>query len=188
RTINGINFIRPLLETNRCAIEKFLKNKKIKFYTDVSNTDKTFLRNKIRLELLPMLQKTYNPNIKKTLVRFSQSMSLAYDYVKDSAAFFLNKCISKRKTGTPITIDLKKASCLHPAVLREMLRLAIEKLLGHTRGLTFTHVEAVEHLLGNQPNGSIVFLPYKLVAIKKDGFIIIQNTSKRLLIKQKKRL
>ena len=68
RTIQGITFIRPLLETNRCAIEKFLKTRKIRFYVDASNLDTQFLRNKIRHHLIPLLEKNYNPSIKKTLI------------------------------------------------------------------------------------------------------------------------
>jgi tRNA(Ile)-lysidine synthase len=188
RKINGVTILRPLLETNRHAIKKFLKGKNIKFYTDASNLNKTFLRNKIRLDLLPMLEKTYNPHIKKALVHFSQSVSLIYDYLKNQAEDVLKSLLSKNKRRSDIVLNIKKLLLLHPALLREMLRLAVEKRLGHHRGLAFTHIEEIENLIKNQPNGSMVYLPYKLVVQKKKDFIVIKGVKKRLLIKQKKTL
>lgn len=173
RDMNGISLIRPFLKTNRCAIEKFLKERKIKFYTDASNFDKTFSRNKIRLDLLPSLEKTYNPNIKEGLVHFSQSVSLVYDYVRNQAEDILKKILSKNKTRSVLKLEIKKLSSLHPALLHEVLRLAIEKRLGHLRGLTFAHIEAMENLIKNQPSGSILHLPHKLKIQKKNTFIMI---------------
>ena len=49
--------IRPLIETNRTEIESYLKSKKIPHRTDLSNYDKTFSRNRIRLDVIPALQK-----------------------------------------------------------------------------------------------------------------------------------
>ncbi len=76
RTINGFVVVRPLLSASRATIEEFLKTEKIKFFYDASNKDKKFLRNKIRLGLLPRLQKEYNPNIKETLPKQQTHLQL----------------------------------------------------------------------------------------------------------------
>lgn len=188
REINGIVFLRPLLETNRCEINKFLQNKKIKFYTDASNRNTDFFRNKVRLRLLPLLEKIYNPNIKKILIHFSQSISLAYDYLKIESEDVLRRCLIRNKLRDGITIDVKKILRCHPAVLRETMRLAIEKVLGHTRSLTFAHIEAIEHLVKDQPGDATVHLPYNLSAIKKRNFLYLKRSQRRLLIKQKNTL
>jgi hypothetical protein len=52
-----------------------------------------------------------------------------------------------------------------------MLRLAVEKLLTHTRRLTFAHIREIEHLTA-APSGSTVSLPLGLTVTKSKGTII----------------
>ena len=58
--------IRPFLGISRKEILEYLKNNKLKYRIDKTNEKDVFLRNKIRNELIPFLQKNFNPNIKKT--------------------------------------------------------------------------------------------------------------------------
>ncbi|MBM3244007.1 MAG: tRNA lysidine(34) synthetase TilS, partial [Candidatus Omnitrophica bacterium] len=67
RKANNLFLIRPLLNIKRGEIEAFLKKNNIAFRTDKSNTQEIYLRNRIRLELLPCLEKKYNKNIKEAL-------------------------------------------------------------------------------------------------------------------------
>ena len=172
RTINKIVVVRPLLTTNRCAVEKFLKNRKIKFFVDASNRDKKFLRNKIRLDLLPRLQREYNPNIKETLAHLSQALTYSYDYIRSESEKILKKIASGNASKGSIRLDSKKIDRLHPAILREIIRLTLEKLLSHTRRLTFDHIQEVENLIKLRPSHSIVRLPFSLRVEKKENTII----------------
>ena len=63
--ING-NVIRPLLCCTRGEIETYARVNKLKSVFDSTNSNTDFLRNKIRLELLPMLAE-FNPSIRQTL-------------------------------------------------------------------------------------------------------------------------
>ena len=72
--------IRPLLFTNKDEIYYFLKKNKIKFREDSSNKDTKYLRNKIRLQLLPLL-KEINPSFNETLTKeknYLSSVSVIY--------------------------------------------------------------------------------------------------------------
>ncbi len=53
--------IRPLLEISREEIEKYLKIKKVTWRTDCTNYDTQYLRNKIRLKLVPFLTENFTP-------------------------------------------------------------------------------------------------------------------------------
>ena len=50
------NIIRPLIDIRRSEIEQYLENEKIGFIIDSSNLKKDYLRNRIRLSLMPMLR------------------------------------------------------------------------------------------------------------------------------------
>lgn len=64
--IQSEKIIRPLIHTGRNEIEEYLRKEKIGFRNDSSNKDIKYLRNRIRHQLLPILQQI-NPTIKKTI-------------------------------------------------------------------------------------------------------------------------
>lgn len=66
--------IRPLLCCNRTEIEKFAEQHTLDFITDSTNLNTDFLRNKIRLELLPLLA-DFNPSIKQTFTETIERLS-----------------------------------------------------------------------------------------------------------------
>ncbi|MEG1904511.1 MAG: tRNA lysidine(34) synthetase TilS, partial [Bacteroidales bacterium] len=65
--ING-NVVRPLSVVSRREIEDYLAVRNIDFITDSTNKEDIYLRNKIRLQLLPMLR-DINPNANESILR-----------------------------------------------------------------------------------------------------------------------
>lgn len=179
RTIYGFSVVRPFLSVRRASITKFLKHKRIKFFTDASNADKKFLRNKIRSELLPRLQKEYNPNIQETLAHLSETLSLSYDYIRRESEKLFQRSKTKSKDSKTIRVDSKKIAHLHPALLCEMIRLAVEDALGHTRKLTFTHIQEIENLIRQHSTNAVISLPFGLRITRKRSAIIFTKSSKR---------
>ncbi len=72
---NG-NILRPLLCVTRQEIEDFLSCLNQKYVTDSSNLVDDVMRNKIRLDLLPMLEKI-NPAARKNIYTTSQNVTEA---------------------------------------------------------------------------------------------------------------
>lgn len=68
------HIVRPLLSFTRHDIEAFLKNEKIEARIDKSNFSKKFTRNRIRHELLPLLE-TFNPSIVATLTETAKRLA-----------------------------------------------------------------------------------------------------------------
>ena len=65
--ING-HVVRPFLDSSREQIEEYLKNQNIDFIVDSTNLEDIYLRNKVRLNLIPLLEEI-NPSAKKTILR-----------------------------------------------------------------------------------------------------------------------
>jgi tRNA(Ile)-lysidine synthase len=62
-----VRFVRPLLGTTRREIESYLESLEQPWREDETNLDRRFLRNRVRHELLPLLERDYNPNIREVL-------------------------------------------------------------------------------------------------------------------------
>jgi len=67
--IGPIRLIRPMLDISREDILQWLKDPHFTWREDVSNADETFLRNRVRHTILPLLEKELNPNIRETILR-----------------------------------------------------------------------------------------------------------------------
>ena len=64
---NSLHVIRPLLCVSRSEVELYLAAVGQTWREDESNLDRRFLRNRVRHELLPLLERDFNPNIRRAL-------------------------------------------------------------------------------------------------------------------------
>ncbi|MFA5363314.1 MAG: tRNA lysidine(34) synthetase TilS [Candidatus Omnitrophota bacterium] len=159
RKIKGYTFVRPLLETGRKEIVAYLGKAKIPFCVDISNAEDAYTRNRIRNNLLPLLEKEYNRNIRDVLAGTAETAGYDYDYLNRQAE------LAFKKMGG--VIKLERCAVLHPALQRLMFRLAIARVQGNTRRITFQHIRELEDLVSNRPVGSIVDLPQGVSVVKK---------------------
>jgi tRNA(Ile)-lysidine synthase len=67
--IGPIRLIRPMLEIPRAGILQWLEENHFAWREDASNSDESFLRNRVRHTILPMLGNELNPNIRETILR-----------------------------------------------------------------------------------------------------------------------
>jgi tRNA(Ile)-lysidine synthase len=68
-------FIRPLLVFSKKEILAYLKAQKVSFRRDASNLSERYLRNRIRLKLIPLLEKEFNPRVVEALARVPASLT-----------------------------------------------------------------------------------------------------------------
>ncbi len=66
--------VRPLLIVSRDEILKFLHRHNIDYLTDISNYSEAFLRNKIRMDILPYIESLF-PNVQVTINRSERNIS-----------------------------------------------------------------------------------------------------------------
>jgi len=72
RQLGKLRVIRPLLEVTREEVLKYLNAQGLHWREDASNADRRFLRNRVRHELLPLLERDYNPGIRAALRRTAE--------------------------------------------------------------------------------------------------------------------
>lgn len=70
--MNG-KVIRPLLCVSRDEILEYLKERNLNYVDDSTNSEDLYSRNKIRLNILPMME-TINPSVKDAIIRTSENL------------------------------------------------------------------------------------------------------------------
>jgi len=60
-------FIRPLIRAERAEILDYVRRRNLSTLTDPSNRDNGFLRNRIRNQLIPLLEREYQPGVRAVL-------------------------------------------------------------------------------------------------------------------------
>jgi tRNA(Ile)-lysidine synthase len=110
-----VSLVRPLLDFTKDELLAFAHETKIRFREDATNASPDFLRNRIRNELLPLLQKKYQPGLTKTVLRLMEIIGAETELADATAARWL-----ARPKG-----DFEKLSI---AVQRKILRVQLIRL------------------------------------------------------------
>ena len=96
--------VRPLLAYSRQQIETYLADIGQRYLTDASNEDSRFTRNRIRNELLPLLETQFNPRVSEALARLSQHAAEAHQIVSALAEQIIGECV-REQTSETCTVD-----------------------------------------------------------------------------------
>jgi len=151
----GLIVIRPLLEVSHQDTEGYCRQHRLAPRLDASNLSLSPLRNRIRQQLLPLLQ-SYNPGITEALLRTGRIAGDDIDFLDKETARLWNKIA--RQEGEAITLDKPKFDRLPPTLQRYLLRASAERLLGSAKDIEMRHIEEMMAALG-KPAGKRLSLP-----------------------------
>lgn len=71
-TIPGLTTVRPLLEVTRPEIDEYLAERRLRFRDDASNASPAHTRNRVRHELLPLMNDVFRRDVRPLLGRFAE--------------------------------------------------------------------------------------------------------------------
>jgi tRNA(Ile)-lysidine synthase len=147
--------VRPLLELTREETAAYCRQHRLRPRTDSSNLSAALFRNKIRHELVPLLQ-SYNPQATEALRRTARIVVGDVDFIEKEASRRYDKVI--RQEGRAIIFNKKKLLALPDALKRQILRRATCSLLGDLKDIEAKHIEDVINAL-EKPAGRVIGLP-----------------------------
>jgi tRNA(Ile)-lysidine synthase len=130
--------VRPLLGVSRAEVLRYLATRGLGWREDASNADAAFRRNRVRHELLPLLEARFNPRVREGLARSAA-------VVADEAAL-LERLARRRAAGIVREVEgvvvVNRAALVRaPRALRRLvLRQALARA-GGLRGVSAAHVE-----------------------------------------------
>ncbi len=104
---SGYMIVRPLIDIPRSDIEKYIKDNKLHPNIDASNMSNDYTRNSIRNELIPFLEKKYNPNIRKSLRRYAELADLDDTLLNEIAIASMDGRVSFEHDPERILLDIR---------------------------------------------------------------------------------
>jgi tRNA(Ile)-lysidine synthase len=160
--------IRPLLRIDSEEIEDYLKKEKLEYRVDESNSDPSFLRNRIRSDLIPYLKENFDPKIVPRLGKLA-SLLREEDALLESLSAAEAKDVLL-KTESRLSLDVAKLLALPLAIQRRVVRRFIHALRGDLRRISYEDVEQVLKLR----EGKELFLKESLVLKREKGLIFLK--------------
>ena len=166
--------IRPMLSISRAEIREYLEARAIPFVEDSSNASLDILRNRIRADLLPTLEREYAPGFSGRLVELASEMRSLDELVTAIAARELD---AMRVSGD--ALDVSGFGAINRAVQAVAIRLFLAEQIGSLRKISRAHVESVLHLILESGPSDSIDLPGGWRAEREYNFLRLTNPRER---------
>jgi tRNA(Ile)-lysidine synthase len=145
--------VRPLLTLRREEILAYLEAIGAAYAIDSSNFSPAILRNRVRHELIPMLERDYAPRLSRRLAGFAREMRAFDEYISGEGRRELH-----RRLRTPNRLDLAGFGELHPALSNSIIREWLRERLGDLRRIDRAEIERIGRFCTAAAPGSIARL------------------------------
>ena len=170
----GYLIVRPLLSVERKEIEEYIKENRLRPNIDASNSDNRYARNRIRNELIPYLEKNYNPKIREHLRRFAGLAYMDDMLLREIALSEYADDISFDGENDRAVLDLSKAKDNPPAINSRIVRMMLE-VLGLESNVTYETVNAITDLMYSGHPSAGIDLPLGLRAYREYDKLIFSG-------------
>jgi tRNA(Ile)-lysidine synthase len=145
-------FIRPLIDLQRYEIRQYLRNRGLRWREDETNRNTHFVRNRLRLELIPQLQDRYNRNITELLSRSAEILREESDALQFLATglFQREACLAEQRVRWNIQGLLSYPLGLRSLLIRESVRYLSRE------APSFNQTSAIMELLQEGKSGKVL--------------------------------
>lgn len=174
----GGRIIRPMLHLRRHEILRYLAYHNLTYATDLSNLDRRFERNRVRHDLIPLLQGFCNGDLVATLNR----MAGLFRDEEQWFEIYLRPTLDKMILAADARHMAMNASLLrdrHAALQRLVLRQALRNWIGHLCRINADHIDALRKILDPESNTRAVSLPGNVTAVRRDNQLIFRAGCRR---------
>jgi tRNA(Ile)-lysidine synthase len=165
-------FIRPLIEVWRRDVEEYCARMSANPRHDSSNMDTSFLRNRIRLDLLPFLVSEFGPSVKEVMLREVESLALDREFMGEQSAqaFDLVAVV----TGEEVRLAISRLLSLPAALQRGAVREAWTRAAPGAQNLSWRHVMDVMDKVVAGRTGARLDLPGLLIVERSYDDVIFK--------------
>ena len=173
--------IRPLLETWRKEIESFAAENRVPYLTDSSNLKGTYFRNRLRLDLIPLLEKEYQANFKDRIFKTSVYLREEDDYLERKAEEAYPRLIHEGEGS--FSFRFSAFQSLHHALQWRFLQRVLGRVYRETSEDEegWLTMDSVYRRLKHPPPSLLMELPQGFVLEKRYDQVLLRK-GKRVLV------
>ena len=168
--ISRNEIVRPLLEITRTEIEEYCQKENLNPCHDESNDETIYTRNKIRLELIPYIEKNINSNIVNNINRMAEIISGEEEYIKRQVDIAYEDTLIAVEEGR-IVCNLKKFNQYDDVIKKRLIIRYITKTLGNAKDIERVHIEDILKLCKNNVGGKYL-TPNKYIKVAVNKGIV----------------
>jgi tRNA(Ile)-lysidine synthase len=162
---------RPFLKLTRAEIEEEIRKRALPFCVDSTNLDTRFRRNRVRAELLPMLEREYNPELKRLLSELAARAREDESYLDHQARERAGAWRLREDGAEKISRSVLRN--MPPTLARRVLRQMVSEVANKAAGITHRHTEALYRFAMESQSGKRLQLPQGLAARTEFDWLII---------------
>ena len=145
--------VRPLLQLTRAGIEGWLGERGLEWREDETNQDRSYARNRLRHEILPLLRVGFNPRLDEALANLA---TLAQDEERYWRAELDQR---PAPVSQPLILNASELAGLPRALARRLIRRTIQRAKGDLRQIKFAHVERILEMAASSEGHDRVQIP-----------------------------
>ena len=169
RPVRDNIFVRPLIKCTRKSIEEYCLNNNLDPRIDKTNLEPIYARNKIRIQLIPYIQKNFNEDIVEVLNRLSSIIKVDNDYLAEIAKEKYKKYCDSSEEKVIIS---KEAFLEHESIITRIIRLALYDVSSNLYNFEKIHIYDVVDVQKHS-TGKMLTLPNNVYVKNNYGDIII---------------
>jgi len=169
------DIIRPLLSVTHVETLAYCEQHGLQPLEDASNSDTRFYRNRIRHDLLPLIE-TMNANFRTTLLRNAEVLRVDAEWIEAQVGQVWSDVILAEKI-TAITISVLHLRALSLSIQRHLLRRVTSILNAGQSPLELRHYLLIEQLVEreNETHDVALDLPDALVVKRNGNTLVFQR-------------
>jgi tRNA(Ile)-lysidine synthase len=165
--------VRPLLQHRKQDLLIYLQENRIDYCIDQSNRDEDFLRNRIRHQLIPLLQQEYNPQIIENLSRLAEIIRAENELLQQTMQRYWPQLVCAQDESG-VEMDAEGFKVLPLAAQRRLAMMALSTV-GGPEGWEAKDVEKVLGLLHKPGSAKILQLKKGIIINKSYDRIIFTS-------------
>ena len=155
RPLSG-NIIRPLINVTKLEAREYLQSKSVSWREDSTNSSDEFLRNRVRNELIPLLE-SYNPAVEQVLSRVAAVCATEADFISAEADKRFRKIARVMAEG--VFGDTEKLLGEPQAIRLSVMRKSILAVKGDLNSVSAKHLFSIDEVLRSGESSAEVNLP-----------------------------
>ena len=146
------NIIRPLIDVTRREIEEYCETNNLNPKHDESNDELLYTRNKVRLELIPYIEKNINSNVISNINRMSKLVLEEESYIDKKVEEAFESCLITQNDEI-LVCNLRMFNKLDIVIRKRLILKFIIKILGNAKDIEKVHVDDIVKLCENNVGG-----------------------------------